>query len=101
METITFTQYFRPDGQTRPALWRCQNREQEIKARALKDAGARFEVENLRADEISLTIEIDGNDHETHALAHEVCEHSPEGITEAVDRLIKRAHNALLEKSAT
>lgn len=96
MFEIPFTQYLLPDGRTRPIRWECTSHEQEVKARALLDAKARFEAEILQTGLISLTVEITGNDGEDHTLAHEICPND-QRVVEAVARLVETAHDALIE----
>lgn len=96
MFEIPFTQYLLPDGRKRDIKWECTSHEQEVKARALLDAKARFEAEMLQTGQVSLTCEITGNDGEDHTLAHEICENNPQ-VVEAVARLVETAHDALIE----
>lgn len=96
---IPFTQYLLPDGRTRQIKWECTSHEQEVKARALLEAKAYFEAEMLAySGDISLTCEIKGNDGEMHTLAHEICENNP-AVIKAVERLVERAHEALVAQS--
>lgn len=96
MFEIPFTQYLLPDGRTREVKWECTSHEQEIKARSLLDAKARFEAEILQTGEVSLTCEITGNDGEDHTLAHGICPND-ERVVDAVARLVETAHDALIE----
>lgn len=96
---IPFTQYLLPNGRTRSVEWETTSHEQEIKARALLDAKARFECEMLQTGQVSLTCEIDDNNGETQTLAHEICANNPE-VVEAVGRLVESAHNKLIENSS-
>lgn len=96
MFSIPFTQYLLPDGRKRPVTWECTSHEQEVKARALLDAKARFECEMLQTGQVSLTVEITDNEGEDQTLAHEICANDPQ-VVEAVARLVERAHDALIE----
>lgn len=98
MFEIPFTQYLLPDGRTRPIRWECTSHEQEVKARSLLDAGARFEAEMLQTGQISLTVEMVGNDGEPHTMAHEICTNDP-AVIEAVARLVENAHEAFINQS--
>lgn len=95
---IPFTQYLMPDGRKRPVKWEATSHEQEVKAQALLDAKAYFEVEQLQTGDVSLTCEIVDNQGETQTLAHEICANDP-AVVEAVARLVERAHEALIENS--
>lgn len=96
---IPFTQYLMPDGRTRPVFWECTSHEQEVKAVALLEAGAKFEAEMLQTRDISLTVELEDNEGEMQTLAHEICPND-ERVIEAVARLVERAHDALLAGQA-
>lgn len=98
MFEIPFTQYLLPDGRQRPVRWECTSHEQEVKARALLDAGARFECEMLQTGQVSLTVEMLGNDHEPHTMAHEICDNDPQ-VVQAVARLVESAHETFINQS--
>lgn len=98
MFEIPFTQYLLPDGRKRPVRWECTSHEQEVKARALLDAKARFECEMLQTGQVSLTVEMTDNEGEDQTLAHEICENNPE-VIEAVARLVERAHENFINQS--
>lgn len=95
MFEIPFTQYLRPNGRAVPVRWECTSHEQEIKARALIDAGARFEVEQLQTGEASLTVEMLATDGEPRTLAHEVCPND-KAVIDAVVRLVEKAHESFI-----
>lgn len=93
---IPFTQYLRPDGRQRQIHWSCKTNEQEIKARALVEAGARFDTEVLQTGEVSLTCEMLGNDGEPHTIGHELAMKNDESVIEAVAKLVERAHETFI-----
>ncbi len=96
---IPFTQFLLPDGRQRPVMWECTSHEQEVKARALMDAGARFECEVLQTGAVSLTVEIVDNDGEDQTLGHEICPND-EKVIQSVAKLVERAHEALISGQA-
>lgn len=98
MFEIPFTQYLLPDGRKRAVKWECTSHEQEIKARALLDAGAIFECEMLQIGNVSLTCELKDNEGEMQTLAHEICENNPQ-VVDAVARLVEAAHEKLIANS--
>ena len=87
-----------PDGRKRQVFWECTNREQEIKSRALLDAGAKFECEMLMTGQMSATIEMKDNEGEMQTLAHEICENT-EAVINAITRLVERAHESMLKRA--
>lgn len=98
MFEIPFTQYLLPDGRKRAVRWECTSHEQEVKARALLDAKARFECEMLQTGDVSLTCEMDDNEGETQTLAHEICTND-KAVVEAVARLVERAHENFINQT--
>ncbi len=80
--SIPFTQYLRPNGETRNESI---ERSVEIEKIALEayEKGVRYEAEVLRTGEVSLTAMFEGD-----AVAHEVVPNGP-GVLDAVDRLVK------------
>lgn len=83
MPDIPFTQFMRPHGRPVPVLIA---RPEPIAtlAKELAAVNCRFEIEELRTGEVSMTIE-DGTVDEDGALAQEVVENGP-AVVEAVDR---------------
>ena len=98
MFTIPFTQYKRPNGHKHSLTWECTSYEQEVKARALLEARASFDIEMLSDGTISMTCEVVGNDGDTHTLAHELCANGPDVVT-STERLVTSAHEQLLAGS--
>jgi hypothetical protein len=80
--SIPFTQYLRPNGETRDESI---ERSPEIEKLALEafEKGVRYEAEVLRTGQVSFTAMLDGD-----AIAHEVVPNGP-AVVDAVDRLVR------------
>lgn len=88
--SIPFTQYLRPDGDKRHVEIDRPG-DVELLAQRLLYAKAKFDIEELRTGEISMTCEMDClND---PVLAIEVCQNGPP-VVDAVDRLVRNAFAA-------
>jgi hypothetical protein len=98
--SIPFTQYLRPDGRKRPVLIE-RPAEIEALAKAIIDAGYRFEIEELTTGEASMEILKDVPDPDINdSLAMEICPNGPTvgdvlGVPESVDKMIRDATAAL------
>lgn len=90
--TVPFTQYLRPNGRQRPVSI---ERTTEVATLAMKvrDAGFRFDIEELMTGHVSMTVE--SNTPDAHGdyptIAHEICANGPD-VHRAVDRLITAAY---------
>ncbi len=71
----------------------CINRPEDVEtmARKLQSAGVLLEAEILATGEVSLTAERTDDEGETETLAHEICKNLTHTVSEAVDRLIRKA----------
>jgi len=85
---IPFTQYLRPDGRKK-AIDIEMPAPIEHLAFTFINAGGRYEAEELRTGEVSLTAvyEVDGEDQD---IAIELCPNGPEVVT-AVEKLVRRS----------
>lgn len=90
---VAFTQYLRPHGERRPVLI---DRSPDIAtvAAGLVTAGCRFDIEVLTTGHVSMTIEQDDAEGETHVLAQRVVPNGPE-VPTAVDELVMEANGLL------
>lgn len=82
---IPFTQYLRPFGEKKPVEI---DRPADVEAAAhrLIDLGCKFDIEELRTLQISMTCECDEFE-DDEVLAHEICANGPPVLV-AVDRLV-------------
>jgi hypothetical protein len=85
--TITFIQFFRPDGRTRKI-----DIERPIDvdrmARDLVRMGYRFEIETLRDGNVHMSVSIGGED-----IVSRICENGPM-VRDNIDSMIRGAHIA-------
>ena len=88
--SIPFTQFLMPDGREKPVTIDRPSGV-EAKARALIEAGFRFEIEMLQTGEISM--EICDSEGET-VLGAEVCGNGPQ-VPVAIDKMIEDATKQL------
>ena len=85
MSEIEFTQFFMPDGRTKPTTITRPDAIGEYADRLIA-AGCRLEIEMLTTGQISMTVEKDDEDGEIDLLAQKVCNNGPE-VIENVDEL--------------
>src|SRR5574337_234762 len=87
--SIPFTQYLRPNGETRDESI---ERSPEIEKLAFEayEKGVRYEAEILRTGEVSLTAMFNGDE-----VAHELVPNGP-AVVDAVDRLVKTTTERLV-----
>ena len=84
----------RPDGRKHPATIE-RPPEIETLAKAIMQAGCRFEIEVLLTGEVSMEIVRDVPEPDMDdSIAIEICPNGPQ-LPEAVDRLVKAAANTL------
>lgn len=91
---IPFTQFVMPHGRERKGSF---TRPEPIcaVARAVIQAGARFEIEMLSTGDVSMTVEHpEYEDEDRGPVAIEVCANGPE-VHETIDRLVMVAAQAL------
>jgi hypothetical protein len=82
---IVFTQFLRPDGR-RETVWIERTAEVAALAKAIVEAGGRFEIEELMDHTVSMAVE-KGDD---GPVAMELCKNGPD-VLDAVDRLVREA----------
>jgi hypothetical protein len=89
--SIPFTQYLRPKGKRKRVVI---DRPDEIEdmANELYDLGFHFEVEILQTGQVSMSV---FDTHEGVNVASVICENGPE-VGESVDKLVRRAHAAVI-----
>lgn len=90
--TIPFTQYLRPNGRKR-RVESPVTKEVAMKAKAMLNAGMRFECEELSTGVVSLTV-VDMVDGEEDDVAMELVPNGP-GVPSAVEKLITQAYRLL------
>ena len=86
---IKFTQYLRPHGRQQTVEFDAAP-DMYLRAQKIIGLGAKFEAEILTTNEVSLTVNHNGED-----IAIEVVPNGP-GVVEAVGRLIKNTEDVLL-----
>lgn len=86
---IKFTQYLRPNGNTR-VIEITRPAEIEALAQDLLKQGLVFEIEELQTGEVSMSIEDHGKE-DTEVIAMEICSNGPE-VPKAVDKMIQGAY---------
>jgi len=91
---IPFTQFMRPDGRKHPVTIE-RPPDIETLAKAIMQAGCRFEIEVLQTGAVSMEIVTDVPDPDLrNVVAIEICPNGPQ-VPEAVDRLVKSAVSTL------
>jgi len=86
--TITFIQYFKPDGRTRK-IDIDRPLDVDRMARDLVRMGYRFEIEILRTGEVHMSVAMGGDD-----FVSRICENGPM-VRDNIDSMIREAHMAI------
>lgn len=94
---IPFTQFMRPHGRPKAVTIECEA-SQDTLVQDILDVGAKFEVELLNNDVVSMTCELEESESDDEddiiTLAHQLCANNEE-VDEALRLLIDNAHTEL------